>query len=466
MSVITKPFAWLLLQLYYLTSNYGLAVILFALLVKLVLLPFQMKSTRSMMRLSRFTPRMKELEKKYEGNKQKYQEELAKLYKAEGVNPMSGCLWTLLPFPILIALYSVIRQPLTRMMGLAAEQVTQITDALTSMGLYAGETTAYSEITISQLVHENYEAISAIVPEVVDLNYNFLGLNLGSTPSFAVWSFDWSTPSAWLPAVGLFLIPIISAFFSWLAMRISNRSNPQTAEQQGNMKTMMIISPLISLWICFSMPAALGVYWIFNSVFGIIQDLILNRHYNKVLDAEDAVRIQQEKEKEAELEAKRQETERLRAEGATVRNPNTSKRKIQSNQKAREEERQAAIERQERQERRERLGISTGKEEQPASQVGNRRYARGRAYVPDRFTNPEAAQKVAEAAAEDASEDISAGAPEADTLQAAEGAALEAAAAEPEAPSAPAQDAAAEVEEANAPTDTAGEDEAPPAETR
>ena len=108
---IVWPFARLMEFLYNWTQNYGVAVILFALVVNLILLPFMAKSKKSMMRTTRFQPKMKALEKKYEGNKEKYQQEIAKLYREENINPMSGCLWSLIPFPILIALYSVIRQP-------------------------------------------------------------------------------------------------------------------------------------------------------------------------------------------------------------------------------------------------------------------------------------------------------------------------------------------------------------------
>ena len=92
MDTIAKPFGWLLLLLYNFVKNYGLAVILFALIVKLILLPFGMKSKKSMMRTSRVTPKLKELEKKYAGNKAKYQEEVAKLYKEEEIKPLGGCL--------------------------------------------------------------------------------------------------------------------------------------------------------------------------------------------------------------------------------------------------------------------------------------------------------------------------------------------------------------------------------------
>lgn len=397
MSYITMPFSWLLTVLYNLTTNYGVAVILFALIVKLILLPFQMKSKRSMMRTTRLQPRLKELEKRHEGNKQKYQEEVAKLYKEEKINPMSGCLWSLIPFPILIALYSVIRQPLTKMMGLAAEQVTLIQEKLVALGVYTipEKADAYYEIELAELIHENFEAIKAVVADVMSLDYSFLGMNLGDKPQ---WNFfmnvDWSNTAEWLPALGLFLIPIISAALSFLSMKISTAGQPQVDEQQqSTSKSMMYMMPIMSIYICFVMPAALGIYWIFSTVFSIIQDFILNKHYKKVLDKEDAVRNAERAAREAELEQKRQETERLRAAGATTRNPNTSKRKIQATDKAKEEERQAAERAAEKAARRLAEGIT---DDVLASQVGERRYARGRAYVADRFTNPRAAAQTPE----------------------------------------------------------------------
>ena len=122
---ICKIFAWPLVKFYELTGSYGLAVVFFALLVNLLMTPFMAKSKKSMMRTSRLQPRIAELQRRHEGNQQKLNEEMAKLYREEKINPMSGCLWSLIPFPILIALYSVIRQPLTKMMSLSADAVTQ-----------------------------------------------------------------------------------------------------------------------------------------------------------------------------------------------------------------------------------------------------------------------------------------------------------------------------------------------------
>ena len=402
---ITKPFAWLMVKLYELTGNYGIAVILFALAVNLVLTPFMAKSKKSMMRSTRLQPRIQELQKRHEGNPQKLNQEMQNLYREEGINPMSGCLWSLIPFPILIALYSVIRQPITRMMFAAQDVVTTLQDYFVASGLYTvpAKADAYVEIKLANLAHEHWDAVvtdlAGKIDGLLDVDFGFLGLNLGSQPQ---WNFfvktDWSDVSIWLPALGLFLIPFISAALSWLSMKVSNAANPQQdAQTQASMKTMSLMMPLMSIWICFVMPAAMGIYWIANSVFGMVRDFILTKVYKRKLDEEDAERQAMRSAREKELEEKRLETERLRAEGKTEKNANTSKKKIQANEKQKQDERKAALDKADRAARRERLGIK--EEEKPASQVGNRRYARGRAYVADRFTNPENAEAATLAAA-------------------------------------------------------------------
>ncbi len=443
--IITWPFAKLMVWLYNLTGNYGLALIFFALAVNVIMTPFMAKSKKSMMRSSRLQPRIQELQRRHEGNPQKLNAEMQKLYREEGVNPMSGCLWSLIPFPILIALYSVVRQPLTRMMFVAQEFVTTLQDYFVGQGLYSvasGRASAYQEIELAKLAHANWSSMTAdlagkLDPNLIDLDFSFLGLNLGDQPR---WNFfmdaDWSQPKVWLPALGLFLIPFISAGLSWLSMKISSESNPTAgdAQSQATMKSMNLMMPLMSIWICFIMPAAMGIYWIANSVFGMVRDYSLTKAFKKQLDAEDQVRAAERAEQDAELEAKRAEYERLKAEGKTPLNANTSKKKLQASEKQKLDERKAALERAYRAARRERLGIKEA--EKPASQVGNRRYARGRAYVPDRFSNPEGAEEAtlaAAAASEDApsiddsvietpADEIGAAVPEAEAVAEAEAA--------------------------------------------
>lgn len=405
---ITKPFAWLMIWLYNLTGSYGWAVILFALAVNLILAPFMAKSKKSMMRSTRLQPMIQELQRRHEGNPQKLNAEMQKLYREEGVNPMSGCLWSLIPFPILIALYSVIRQPLTRMMFVAEEFVTTLQNFFVEHGLYEipARADAYAEIKLTKLAHDNWDLVQSglagkLDPNFIDVDFSFLGLNLGDQPR---WNFfvdtDWSDVHVWLPALGLFLIPFLSAFLSWVSMKISSATNPPTAndaQSAATMKSMNLMMPLMSIWICFVMPAAMGIYWIANSIFGIVRDYSLTKYYKKRLDIEDAERKAARDARAWELERQKEETERLRAEGKTEKNSNTSKKKIQANEKQKSDERKAALERAERAVRRERLGVKEA--EKPASQVGNRRYARGRAYVPDRYSNPENAEEATIAAA-------------------------------------------------------------------
>ena len=329
--IITWPFAKLMVWLYGLTGSYGWAVILFALIVNLILTPFMGKSKKATMKTTRLQPKIQEIQRRHEGNQQKLNEEMQKLYREEGINPMSGCLWSLIPFPILIALYSVIRQPLSRMMFIAKETVAKITEYVTAQGWYTvstnARTAAYSEIRIVDVLHKNWDAFISGFGEVenlVNVDFSFLGMNLGDQPN---WQTLWQGPYTWA-AIGIFLIPFVSAGLSWLSMTVS-------------------------------------------------------QIYTRQIEAEDAARIATRSEREKELEAKKAETERLKAEGLTQRNDNTSKKKIQAKEKQMSDERKAAAQKAEKAERRERLGIA--ETEVPASQVGHRRYARGRAYDPDRF---------------------------------------------------------------------------------
>ena len=148
---ICIPFAALLRLFYNVTGSYGVSLILFTLVIKLVMLPFQMKSKKGMMRMSRMSGKLKDLQTRYKNNQQKYAEEVQKLYAEEGVSPMGGCLWSFLPLPILIALYSIIRSPITHFMnlgGLAAGSgmLTAAKEAISAAGLQLTSSVAYEQI--------------------------------------------------------------------------------------------------------------------------------------------------------------------------------------------------------------------------------------------------------------------------------------------------------------------------------
>lgn len=420
LDAIATPFGWLMMLLYQLTDNFGWAIILFAIVVTLVLLPFMAKSKKSMMRMSRLQPRMMELQKKHEGNQQKLNEEMSRLYRENHVSPLGGCLWSILPLFIMLALYRAIVKPLTIMMGVPADMLQPggaIYDQLQNLGYqmsnYTTSTnTFYEQIYQAKFITENWDAFKGLSDQLVQMNFNFMGLDLSTTPNWHFWEFDLSG-GAW-HVIGLFVMPLISTGLSYLSMFISRKLQPNvgTTQQQANassMKTMMIIMPLMSLWIGYVMPAALCVYWIMNSVLGMLRETGLTLFYRKSMAKEDAEFNAKERAREEELERKRQETERLRAMNATTVNKNTSKKKQQAQAAQADAERRAAAERIERAERRSRLGVV--EEAKPASQVGNRRFARGRAYVEERYEHPETAEEATAAAAE-ASEGVDAIDPE------------------------------------------------------
>ena len=205
--IVTWPFAKVMVFLYELTGNYGLSLILFSFLVNLVLTPFMAKSKKSMMRTTRLHPRIQELQRRHEGNQQKLNAELQKLYQEEGVTPLGGCLWSLLPLFLLIPLYRIISTPITYMMrapSVVEDLSTQFADQIAGLGTRASY---YKEIILANLAHEHWAEIPQSMKDagLLDINMNVLGLNLGDTPN---WRTILAGPWTWA-ALGLFLIPLI-----------------------------------------------------------------------------------------------------------------------------------------------------------------------------------------------------------------------------------------------------------------
>ena len=375
---ICVPFAWLVRLFYNLTNSYGVALILFTLVIKLIMLPFQMKSKKSMMRMSRVSGQMQELQKRYAKNQAKLQEEMQKLYEEEGVNPMSGCLWSLIPFPILIALYSIIRQPITHFMMLSKDVLQTVVQSaadagvnLTNIvmmdkatgtpalkdGLY--QLASYGQINLVKAVQE----MGLSTPEGwFDMNYNFLGLDLTATP----WEYVKNFTFTWA-VIGVILIPILAGLSQFVFSKLTMKTQPQADAAGGaSMKSMMYMMPLMSVYIAFIMPAALGVYWIAQSVFSLIQEAILNKTLSAKMEAEEEARFQArqaDRQKRME-EARIQERQRQQEE----QKKQTLREKQQAAQAAKAAKAAKAA-------------TSTTE----AGRVGDRPYARGRAYKADRY---------------------------------------------------------------------------------
>lgn len=387
--IIRIPFGYLLELLYNLTSNYGIALILFAVIVKLILLPLSMKSKKSTMKMTRMSPLLKDLERRYGSDKAKYQQEVMALYKEEGVSPTGGCLWSFIPLLILIPLYQVIRQPMVYMMHLDAGTASSIVEALLGMGVDLGTNTYYHQLVAASRLPEFLEQVRAVVPALngvtfPTINFGFLGTDLSAIPDFRFW-----TLTGWA-SIGLFLIPVVSGLSNWLTMWITQKFNNSVATNDkgeqgqvadaaaGSMKTMMMLMPLFSVYIGFTMPAGISIYWIAQAVIGVAQEWFLTKYYRKVYDAEDVIKRQRAAEQaaiEAEKERIREERRALYPEG--YQDPNTSKKKLKAKEKS---EKAPAIEGKLTPEERAAL-----KEAKPVSGDPNRVHSRGRAYVEDRY---------------------------------------------------------------------------------
>ena len=384
MEFIRIPFGYVLEFFYTFFNNYGIALILFSLAVKLVLLPASMKSKKSMMKTSRLQPKIKQIELACGDDKQKYQQEVNQLYKDEGVSMFGGCLWSLLPLLILFPLFVVIREPLHYLLHLSTEELDQIKQVVAAaQNVEVDKLNYYWQYAAAQ----NIEVYGkGIVEGVKNLNLTFLGIDLGQTPDWKVWTLaGWSQ-------IGGFLMPLISGGLNYLSMFISQKMNntvirnekgevdEAAAKSAQTGKTMTMLMPLMSVVFGFMYPLGLSIYWIAQSVFGIVQDYFLTKHYRKIYDAEDEVKRQ----KAAERAAEEAEKERIRA-AKRAANPdgiteNTSKKKQQLREK---QEREAAAKRFEEK----KLAEQGVQAEDPAASGGeaNRPYARGRAYQADRY---------------------------------------------------------------------------------
>ena len=184
MGIILKPFAMLLMFLYEFFNSYGIALILFGFIVKLVLFPVTLKSKKSMIQMNMLSGRMNQLKAQYGKNPERYNMEIQKLYEEEKVNPMGGCLWSLIPMFVLIGLYGIIREPLTNMMDLPKDMVAQVAE-LTGVA----NTGNYPQIAMVQALNDSAvlasvkAALGDAAAGLQGMDFSFLGMNLADIPS-------------------------------------------------------------------------------------------------------------------------------------------------------------------------------------------------------------------------------------------------------------------------------------------
>lgn len=358
--VIMWPFSQLLNLLFTLTGSYGWSIVLFAVVIKLLMLYPSAKSKRNTLHMARMAPKMQEIKKSCGNDKEKYALEVQKLYADENVNPMGGCLWSFLPIPILIALYGIIRRPVLNFMLInlpraeALEKVETLKQALVTLGYeFPQNARNYEEIRIAQGIGEHFDQMQALVPQVFPIDFHFLNyIDLTAIPWNSALRFFQGeiTPSTTI----LLLLPILSGLLSFALSMITMRSNPSMDETMRSQQSMMMLMmPFMSAYIGFILPASLGIYWIVMSLFSIVQEVILQAYYNKKLDAEEAARD------EAARQDRLRRIEEAKNKPVPVPGKNMNREKLKRRKQASKSKKSGTNE---------------------AGRVGDRPYARGRAF--------------------------------------------------------------------------------------
>ena len=284
MDFITIPIGYILKFFSNICGNsYILAILLFAILTELIMaLVFGIRQQKNSIKQARLRPKEAAIRKKYAGRddkptQQKMTQEIQELYQKEGYNPMGGCLPLLIQFPILIALYNIVIDPLKYICGLSQDAIAQVANII---GMDTTRGTMAMLGPIEKMGYEAFKNVEGFTPEVFENmpNLTVFGiLDLSVMPSECMNLEAIKTVSGWL----VLLDPVLTFLSYFFSMKLTRKFSyqPVTDTQQSQMgcsnKMMDITMPLFSVFISFGVPAALGIYWIFKSLLGIVKQIIL-----------------------------------------------------------------------------------------------------------------------------------------------------------------------------------------------
>ena len=289
------------------TGNYVWALFIFAIIVEIILLPFTIKQQQNSIKQAKLRPKEMAIRNKYKGRndratQMKVSEEIQAMYQKEHFSPFSGCLQLFIQMPIILALYQVVINPLQHVLHVSKEAINAMTVYVTAAveegGLGLTVNTQRGTIELISIIKEKgieffsglvgyvdsvgsvkgfnitgqeaYDAFAAVADKMPD--FNVFGLNLGSTPTL-------NTPS-WL-----WLIPVLTFLVYFGTMKLNRKFTyqPTTGDAQQDAqagcsnKTMDIMMPMMSVWISFMGPAAIGVYWIFKSIIGSVKQIVMSK---------------------------------------------------------------------------------------------------------------------------------------------------------------------------------------------
>jgi YidC/Oxa1 family membrane protein insertase len=336
------------------TGSYALALLFYALVFKLLFLPFGIKQQKNQIKMAKLTPKIELIKAKYRGRTdqrtmQKQQEEIMALQQKEGYSPLSGCLPLLLQLPLIMLIYAVIRSPISYIATTEATPVERYNQIVSDGKVDDGELAEYNElcdkleyyypsrvsekkeITKDDIVRKAYaefvgdpaELKTDKLDQIQIVNQikaqlktdslaaeklEKLGINEGSIPDFELFGVNLADKPSFTNISLLVLIPILAAAFTYLSMLITKKLNANPAQTQvqqdaqtaASMKIMDLVMPLMTLWIAFSFSGMLGLYWIYQSILGVVQTVILAKAMPMPKYTEEELKAMKKAQKAAE----------------------------------------------------------------------------------------------------------------------------------------------------------------------
>lgn len=259
--------------------NYLVALLIFTFLTKLLLFPLMLKQLKSTAGIQKIAPEDKKLREKYKDNPVKLNEELTKLYAENKISPMAGCLLPIIQIPIILGMFWVVKQPLTYISQMDQSQITS----------YTAQYLQKDPTEVDEKLTKAYEINIAKEYNLLDMNVGSK-FNLGDTPKDAFSKDETKRVSKWT-----LLIPALTLVFSFISNQITMKKSKQTmSEDQAEMqKSMNIMMPILSAYFAYAWPLSLGVYYLFGSILGIGQQLLMD----KLMEDEDSKKDNNKKEK-------------------------------------------------------------------------------------------------------------------------------------------------------------------------
>ena len=283
-SFFANLFGYVLNFLYELVQNYGVAIILFSILIKLIMLPISIKQQKTMKKSTKIQEELKQIQFKYKNDPEKLNQEMMGLYKRENMSPFSGCFSSIAQLILLFSVFYLVRSPLTYMKKIDSEAINQ----MKSIVQEAGATKGYEEIAIIDYVR-NLESEPSVSEEnkdgfniydyvdQVNMNMDFLGVDLSKVPTQ-----DLKDPK-------VLIIPVLYVLTSFISIRISTamqnnkkkKENEPKSEEYDAMaetnKMMNWMMPIMSISIAIIAPLGLALYWLMNNILMIIERLVINK---------------------------------------------------------------------------------------------------------------------------------------------------------------------------------------------